>query len=269
MGGMEDMETSSGIRAPPPPEYKEGDRGPRTPSNRGGGVSKGRKGRPPYKAKKSTKGPQYNQYQQSPVNYPQNNSGRAQASGTNKGNRNNRPPHTPRNYHNQYSQGKLDMDYTGRYEDPSIRRPYWNEQQGDSWNSPIPPWRYEVPVENRYYPLRERYDSDREGEYFRNNYEENRNPIPEPYREPPNVAPLRNKPESFFREKSKQKRKTKRGCRGGKQITQKKKEVDNGGIFNLSGITLTETEQKTLNLGLKFAPKQSLNKFQMFTDLQK
>lgn len=74
---------------------------------------------------------------------------------------------------------------------------------------------------------------------------------------PPVTAPLSNKTDNFFRKGTGQKRKIKRGCRGGKQShPQKKKKVTRQGIFHISGEELTKSEKITLNQGLKYALKK-------------
>lgn len=59
----------------------------------------------------------------------------------------------------------LQMDYTGRYEDPTQRRPPWHGQYEGPQNSPVAPWKYDVTVENRYSSLQD-YESEHEGEYI-------------------------------------------------------------------------------------------------------
>lgn len=41
------------------------------------------------------------------------------------------------------------------------------------------------------------------------------------------------------------------------------------GIYNLSNVQFTDDEMKILDLGLKFAPDKSLNKFETYINLQK
>lgn len=57
-----------------------------------------------------------------------------------------------------------------------------------------------------------------------------------------------------------EKPKHKRACRGGYKI-QKKKRIVGEGIYNISGVELT------LDKGLKYAPKQNLNTFELYLDI--
>lgn len=66
---------------------------------------------------------------------------------------------------------------------------------------------------------------------------------------------------------TRRKKKPTRGNRGGKK--KKEKRTLGKGIFNLSDVTFTEEEMNILDLGLKFAPEKSLDKFETYIDLKK
>lgn len=66
--------------------------------------------------------------------------------------------------------------------------------------------------------------------------------------------------------KKTRKRKQTRGTRGGKK---KKKRILGQGIHNLSNVQFTDDEIKVLDLRLKFAPDKTIDKFEVYIDLQK
>lgn len=60
----------------------------------------------------------------------------------------------------------------------------------------------------------------------------------------------------------------KRGSRGRRRKKKKTGQL-NTGIFNLSGVDLSEEELLVLSQGLKFAPSKNIDKFDVFVDIEK
>uniref|UniRef100_A0A8C5WJC8 Reverse transcriptase domain-containing protein n=1 Tax=Leptobrachium leishanense TaxID=445787 RepID=A0A8C5WJC8_9ANUR len=61
-----------------------------------------------------------------------------------------------------------------------------------------------------------------------------------------------------------------RGCRAGRRRTKRKEKVwTNGGIYNLTNKVLSAHQHRILQKGMKFAPTNKLDKFNMYIDIQK